>query len=82
MNRFFFTLILLSFPVFCSAQGNRMIPEEYRFWVIIGVISILLFAAVLIMMLLNWLENRKSNKYERQLPSAQDNNQKMMRLNR
>lgn len=72
MNRFFFTLIILSLPVFCSAQGFRMTSGEYWFLVIIGVISILLFAAVLVIMLLNWLENRKSRKNKQQSPPAQD----------
>lgn len=72
MNRFFFTLIILSLPVFCSAQGFRMTSEEYWFLVIIGVIFILLFAAVLVIMLLNWLENRKSRKNKQQSPPAQD----------
>lgn len=72
MNRFFFTLIILSLPVFCSAQGFKMTSEEYWFLVIIGVVSILLFAAVLVIMLLHWLENRKSNNNDQQSSSAQD----------
>lgn len=80
MNRFFFTLIILSLPVFCSAQGFRMTSEEYWFLVIIGVISILLFAAVLVIMLLNWLENRKSRINKQQSPSAQDNKNEVYEL--
>lgn len=80
MNRFFFTLVLLRLPVFCLAQNNIMTSEEYWFLVIIGMISILLFAAVLVIILLNWLENRKSNKNERQTPSAQDKKMEIFEL--
>ena len=72
MNRFFLTVSLLSLPVLCSAQGNGLTSRDYRFLLIIGLILILLFAAVLVVMLLNWLENRKSRKNKQQSPPALD----------
>ena len=72
MNRLLFTLILFSLPVFCLAQSYNTIPKEYRFWVIVGMITILLFVVALVIIFLNWLENRKSNKNKNEQQSPQD----------